>query len=460
MMRREIKFRYSQLATILREQILSGYLKPGQYLLSENELCKHYQLSRTSVRKSLDELLKENLIVKKPGQGTIVSPDLVIPVKQRKTLRIVAISPSHFADNAIPFIIDRFQEDHPNVDVKLLSFPSHDFWSSIRTSSEMGLNPDLIFVTDRQVMEMEDQAVTFVDLRNPLKECLPAMYPRMVSAFRREDAVIAVPVTFSTVYLAYNPNLFDTYCVPRPDPNWTQKDFIRAAQKLTVDTDGDGIVDQYGMSLHSSSSRWPVFALQNGVHFNRSAHKEPLVKTLNFIHDLLYRFRIATLSSKYPSSSEAFIHEKAGMVLTTSIELAGWKNENLGFEPQVAALPFGEQKATLLLANAFMVPTTCNDLELATQFLQIACDLDVQETISRTSPFLSVLTSVNEKLWDKDTLESLNIVHDSIENSYFQHEVFTDWTILEEMEAEMGLYWAGLESASSIAAKLQNKMIT
>jgi multiple sugar transport system substrate-binding protein len=426
--------------------------------MSENELCKHYQLSRTSVRKSLDELLKENLIIKKPGQGTIVSPDLVIPVTQRKTLRIVAISPSHFADNAMPLIIDRFQQIHPNVDVKLLSFPAHDFWASIRTSSEMGLQPDLIFVTDRQIMETEDLAETFVDLREALKECLPSMYPRMVTAFRREDAVIAAPVTFSTVYLAYNPNLFETYNVPRPAPNWTKEDFIHAAQKLTIDTDGDGIVDQYGMSLHSSSSRWPVFALQNGVIFNSATYKESLVKTLTFIHDLLYRFRSATLSSKYNSSSEAFIHEKAGMVLTTSIELAGWRNENLGFEPQVASLPFGDLKATLLLANAFMVPSTCSDLELAIQFIQIACTPEVQETIGRTSQFLSVLKSVNEKLWDRDTLESLNIVDDSIENSFFQHEVFTDWTMLEEMEVEMGLYWAGLESASAVVERLQNKM--
>lgn len=93
-MRREKEFRYLKLANILREQILSGYIKPGEFLLSENELCKFYGLSRTSVRKSLDELLKEGLIVKKPGQGTMVSPDLEITEKQRRILRILAPSPS------------------------------------------------------------------------------------------------------------------------------------------------------------------------------------------------------------------------------------------------------------------------------------------------------------------------------------------------------------------------------
>lgn len=58
-MKRENEFRYMKLANMLREQILSGYIRPGQYLLSENELTRHYGLSRSSVRKALDQLLDE-----------------------------------------------------------------------------------------------------------------------------------------------------------------------------------------------------------------------------------------------------------------------------------------------------------------------------------------------------------------------------------------------------------------
>lgn len=452
-MRRESEFRYSKLANILREQILSGYIKPGEFLLSENELCKHYGMSRTSVRKSLDQLFKEGLIIKKVGQGTIVSPDLVIPESKRKVLRILATSPSHFADNCMQYIIDAFQRKHPHVDVKLLSFPVVDFWESIRASSELGLQADIIFVTDQQYIE-SDAVDSFIDLREPLQTSFTDTYPRMLNSFSRDHAVTAAPVTFSTVYLAYNPDLFDKYHVARPDPNWTKEDFVRAAQKLTVDTDGDGIVDQYGLSMSAAFSRWPVFALQNGVNFNNATSREAILQTFMFIHDLLYRYRIATLSPRYQLNSEAFVREKAAMVLTTSIELAGWRNENLQFEPQIAALPFGDLKATLLVANAFMVPAGCSDQELAIQFLQTAFDPEVQETIGRNARFLSVLKPVNEKLWDKSSLEMLNIVNDRIENSFFLHEVFKDPNIIEELDAEMGLYWAGLESAPAFTERV------
>lgn len=458
MMKRENEFRYSQLANILREQILSGYIKPGQFLMSENELCNHYHISRTSVRKSLNELLKENLIVKKAGQGTIVSPDLILPDQPRKVLRIAATSPSYYLDLSMQTIINYFQKMNPGVEVKLLSFPFEDFWESVEASTEQGLQPDLIFLTERQFTEA-DPGMSFLDLGETLKDSLEHMYPRLATSFCREQNVIAVPVTFSTVYLAYNPNLFNRHQVPHPNPNWTKEDFIQAAQSLSVDTDDDGIVDQYGLSLNSASSRWPVIALQNGVRFNETIQKEPLFKTLTFIHDLLYRYRIATPAPKFASSSEAFIHEKAGMVLSTSIELAGWRNEKLNFEPKVAALPFGDLKSTLLIANAFMVPSESNDKELAVEFIRTAISAEVQETISQSVQFLSVLSSVNNKLWDSKTLESLHIVDESIENSYFHHEVFTDRTILEELEAEMGLYWSGLESAAKVTEKLYGKMV-
>ncbi|CAG7619192.1 extracellular solute-binding protein [Paenibacillus allorhizosphaerae] len=456
-MRRENEFRYTKLANILREQILSGYIKPGEYLLSENELCKHYSMSRTSVRKSLDQLLKDRLIVKKVGQGTVVSPDLVVPVSERKVLRVLATSPSHFADSCMQHIIDVFQQKYSHVDVKFMSFPTLDFWESIRASSDMGLQPDVIFAGDRQCLESDLGQDAFLDLQGPLEQSLQAMYPRMAGAFRQGQAVIAAPVTFSTVYLAYNPQLFDAYGVERPGPNWTRDDFVEAARKLTVDTDGDGIVDQYGFSVNSSFNRWPVIALQNGVRFDNADDKEPLIRTLTFIHDLLYRYRVATNSAKFLRNSDAFVRGKSGMVLTTSIELAGWRNDQLDFEAQVAPLPFGEEKATLLIANAFMIPSRCSDPELAVEFVRTALDPGLQESIGRSSQFLSVLRTVNEELWDKETLESLNIKDDRIENSHFLFEMIPDSSRIEELDAALGLYWAGLESANAAAERLLRK---
>ena len=455
-MKRQSEFRYSKLASILREQIYSGFIKPGEFLMSENELCRHYQLSRSSVRKSLDELLKEGLVIKKAGQGTIVTPDLVIGDDQRKVLRIIATTPSHFVDTSMSLFIEDFKKQYPNVEVKLLRFPNLHFWDSIRASSEMGLYPDLIFITDRQFQDAQ-HIDEFSDLSAILGEELDGIYPRIMSAFTQDNIVKAVPITFSPVYLAYNSDLFEKHGVNKPWIGWTSEDFIQAATRLTLDTDGDGIIDQYGLSLSASLSRWPVIALQKEVDFMSGQASEPLTSTLSYMHDLIFRHRIATLyqPNRNRVNSDAFRKGKSAMVLTSSIEVAGWRNEGIDFEPSIAALPFGRHRSTLLISNAFMMPKDANDPELATLFLKHLYRRAMQEQVSRETQFLSVLHAVNEALWGDTHLEMLNISGDSIANSYFLHEMFADIHVTEELESEFELYWAGLETAEELAGRLQ-----
>jgi len=64
---------YYQLYKILRTQILEGEWKPGSMLPSESELVEKFNLSRTTVRQSLDMLVNDGLIHRQRGRGTYVS---------------------------------------------------------------------------------------------------------------------------------------------------------------------------------------------------------------------------------------------------------------------------------------------------------------------------------------------------------------------------------------------------
>jgi len=68
---------YQQLCNVLSEQILSGYLKPGDALPSENELRVNYEISRYVVRQALDQLSRQGLIIKQQGRGSFVRPGRV-----------------------------------------------------------------------------------------------------------------------------------------------------------------------------------------------------------------------------------------------------------------------------------------------------------------------------------------------------------------------------------------------
>ena len=63
---------YRRLYEILRRHILSGVFEEGSLLPSENELCTVHGLTRPTVRQALDSLVRDGLILKRQGKGSIV----------------------------------------------------------------------------------------------------------------------------------------------------------------------------------------------------------------------------------------------------------------------------------------------------------------------------------------------------------------------------------------------------
>lgn len=64
--------RYQEIQYMLKEKIQQGVFQIGDYLPSENELCIEFSITRTTVRKALDNLIKEGFIEKQHGKGSRV----------------------------------------------------------------------------------------------------------------------------------------------------------------------------------------------------------------------------------------------------------------------------------------------------------------------------------------------------------------------------------------------------
>jgi len=68
---------YHRLTLILRERIHSGAYRRGQVLPTETDLMQAFGVSRITVRRALNDLADERLVVRARGRGTIVSYDPV-----------------------------------------------------------------------------------------------------------------------------------------------------------------------------------------------------------------------------------------------------------------------------------------------------------------------------------------------------------------------------------------------
>ncbi len=55
------------------QSLQSGEWKPGEVIPSEMDLAARYRVSQGTVRKAIDELAAENLVMRRQGKGTFVA---------------------------------------------------------------------------------------------------------------------------------------------------------------------------------------------------------------------------------------------------------------------------------------------------------------------------------------------------------------------------------------------------
>jgi GntR family transcriptional regulator len=64
---------YQQIKALIMQSLQTGEWKPGELIPSEVELAYRYKVSQGTVRKAIDELSADNLVVRRQGKGTFVA---------------------------------------------------------------------------------------------------------------------------------------------------------------------------------------------------------------------------------------------------------------------------------------------------------------------------------------------------------------------------------------------------
>ncbi|GGI52974.1 hypothetical protein GCM10011430_01480 [Oxalicibacterium solurbis] len=83
------------------QQLQSGEWRAGELIPSEMELASRFKVSQGTVRKAIDELAAENLVVRRQGKGTFVATHQ----EARSQFRFLRLKPdvgeAHYPDNVI-----------------------------------------------------------------------------------------------------------------------------------------------------------------------------------------------------------------------------------------------------------------------------------------------------------------------------------------------------------------------
>ncbi len=89
---------YRWLEEILREEIVQETYKPGDALPTEHELMRRYNLSSTTVRRAVHDLVREGWIYRKAGKGTFVKRNKL----EERLARLTSFAEEMQSRNIVP----------------------------------------------------------------------------------------------------------------------------------------------------------------------------------------------------------------------------------------------------------------------------------------------------------------------------------------------------------------------
>jgi GntR family transcriptional regulator len=90
---------YQQIKALLTQSLQSGEWKPGELIPSEVELAGRFKVSQGTVRKAIDELAAENLVVRRQGKGTFVATHHEARAQFRFLRLMPDIGDPHYAES-------------------------------------------------------------------------------------------------------------------------------------------------------------------------------------------------------------------------------------------------------------------------------------------------------------------------------------------------------------------------
>ncbi|MCA0755973.1 sugar ABC transporter substrate-binding protein [Paenibacillus sp. N4] len=197
-------------------------------------------------------------------------------------------------------LIASFEEKNPNVTVKYTSVPPGEYAQKMKTLIASGKAPDVFYVGSAEFYRFAETG-TLLNLQSYLEQTdlfnPDNVWTQAMDRYRYDGSMIGkgdlygLPKDVGPWAFVYNKDLFEKAGIPVPSAKageWTWNDMLEAAKKLTVDENGDGKPEQYGVGAYSlESAVWG-----NGGEFINYETGEVLVdkpefyEAMQFVADL------------------------------------------------------------------------------------------------------------------------------------------------------------------------------
>jgi len=233
--------------------------------------------------------------------------------------------------------LDMFEDEHPGVRVDVVHFETENLRQNFQTAALAGTGPDLVYgpsdgVGPYSIMgliyELEDPRLNIHP--DTLALYLPDALPKVNGKTYRISDQIGNHLT-----LVRNGAF-------APDAPMTMEELIRVAKENTIDEDGDGRPDRWGLVFNLAEPFWliPFLGGYGGWVMDESEHptldSEAMVGALALVRRFIDE-GIIPPSCDYPLSDTLFKQGKAAFIINGPWSWQGYRD--VGIDVRLSSIP-------------------------------------------------------------------------------------------------------------------------
>lgn len=206
-------------------------------------------------------------------------------------------------------------ESANNVTVKMIVTTPDDYNTKLKAAITGRQVPDVFYIAPGDVQAYVNNGVIkditsyvegsdTIDLTNIWEYGVDSY--RYDGKLQGQGAIYALPKDVGPFSFGYNKTMFEAAGIPLPDPDtpYTFAEFVDVAKKLTLDTNGDGQLDQWGTGLNVQWNLQP-FVWSNGGDWLNADRTKVTVDTPEFAEALQWFADLQNVEGVTPSIAEA-----------------------------------------------------------------------------------------------------------------------------------------------------------
>lgn len=302
-------------------------------------------------------------------------------------------------------VVAAFEAAHPDIQVQLDLTKYDDIFTKFKADLAAGTPPDVISMNFENLRQFAalgalEPVDSYVKRDN---YDLSIYYPNTLAMHTVDKALYGLPATFSDNVLYFNKKLFDQAGIPYPDNTWDWAKLVEVAKKFVKDTNGSGIIDQYGYG----PAWWPMYLFLFNTNVltpdnSKCALTAPegLTAVQTYV-DLSLKDKITANKEAQASQGDydRFIAGKLAMYDAGPWAVKPFNDNIKGFTFDVAENPKGAVKGTFLYSNAYAITTGSKAKDAAWEFLKFATSA-TGSTIRQKGQFeISAVQSVADSIF-------------------------------------------------------------